>query len=424
MKVNYGIILIWIITQVSCRKEYSAPVPDTSWPLFESPNALPLPRQSRDAMEGVYLVTDGSSFFGSQVVLKWSFEMEGSDTTYNLSIFGEKDIEYFDLQGKVLGDSLIFKGYWRKLVNTETGISRFTIGADQGAKLLLSPVPIIGKDSIVLNGLTGSGQEPPTGRLVLSYQRPLFHGSSFEILAHRSGGRTSDLLPFSENSIGIIKYASQLGSTGIEIDIRLTSDGVPVLYHDNNLNLRLVQKSGLEGPIENYTYEQLNSLVSLIDGERIPTLRQALETVLSNTNLNFVWLDTKYDDSLSVLRALQSEYLAKAKAIGRPLQIVIGLPGVDQLATFKELPNYDSVPSLCELSVEDVTNINARVWAPRWTLGLQNDVVKQVEAQNREVFVWTIDDADYLTQFIDQGFFNGILSNYPTLVAYYYYVKE
>jgi glycerophosphoryl diester phosphodiesterase len=424
MKIKYGVIFFLILVQTSCTKEVKVSRPDTSWPLFESPGTLPLPKQTREAMEGVYQVTEGSSFFGDQVALKWSYVDSGSDTSYNLTVFGAKDIDYFDLQGKLLGDSIILNGYWRKLVNTETGIARFSIGANDGARRLLAQNPVIGKDSIVINGMTGSGQETPNSRLVFIYQRPLHQGNSFEILAHRSGGRTSDHLPYSENSIGMIKYASQLGSTGIEIDIRLTSDGIPVLYHDNTLNLRLIQKDGLVGPVENYSYNQLTSLVTLIDGEKIPTLRQALETVLNNTNLDFVWLDTKYDDSLTEVHALQSEYLGKAKAMGRNLEIVIGLPGDDQFAKFKELPGYDTVASLCELSVQDVIDINAKVWAPRWTLGLQNDIVQQVQAEGHRVFVWTLDDPAYISQFIDQGYFNGVLSNYPTLVAYNYYVKE
>lgn len=222
----------------------------------------------------------------------------------------------------------------------------------------------------------------------------------------------------------MIKYASQLGATGIEIDIRLTRDGIPILYHDNTLNLRLTQKDGLVGPIESYSFDQLTDLVTLIDGEKIPTLRQALETVVNNTNLDFVWLDTKYDDSIAVIQALQAEYLAKAKALGRDLEIVIGLPADEQLTKFKELPNYDSVPSLCELTVQDVNDINAKVWAPRWTLGEQNEIVQEVQAEGHRAFVWTLDDPAYISQFIDQGNFNGILTNYPTLVAYYHYVKE
>jgi len=424
MRFQQLAILFLFFLLISCRKEVNAPLPDTTWLLFNSPGTVSLPTQSRVAMEGVYQVKEGSSVFGKQVVLKWSFVASGLDTNFYLSFFCEKDIAYFDLEGKVLGDSILFNGYWRALANTESGIARFIIAADGGAKRLLSQLPQVSKDSITINGIFGNGQETPTQKMVLIYQRPLYKGNVFEILAHRSGGRTSDHLPYAENSIGMIQYASQLGATGIELDIRLTRDGIPILYHDNTLNLRLIQKNGLVGPVESYSYDQLSNLVLLVEGERIPTLRQALETALSNTSLHFIWLDTKYDDSINDVQALQSEFLEKAKASGRSLEIVIGLPGEDQVAKFRELSHYDSVPSLCETSLQDVTDINARVWAPRWTLGLQNDLVQQVKSEGRRVFVWTLDVPDYIDQFINQGHFDGILSNYPSLVAYYYYVKE
>jgi len=50
--------------------------------------------------------------------------------------------------------------------------------------------------------------------------------------------------------------------------------------------------------------------------------------------------------------------------------------------------------------------------------------VKQVQAEGRRVIVWTLDEPSYISQFIEQGSFNGILSNYPSLIAYNYYVKE
>jgi glycerophosphoryl diester phosphodiesterase len=416
--------VLFLILCMSCQKTLDAPIPDTSWSLFNSSSAQKLTDQTRQAMEGVYTVHDGADQFGDLVALKWSFVTNGTDSSYHLSVFSGKDIAYFTMEGKRLGDSLLFNGYWRKLVNTETGIIRFTISSANGAKQLLSQTPVIGKDSIIMTGVYGDGQNAPTKKIVFSWLRKLYQGQAFEILAHRSGGRTSDLLPFSENSIGMIKYTSQLGSTGIEIDVRLTKDGIPVLYHDNTLNLRLIQKNGLVGPIEDYTYDQLRTFVRLIDGEQVPSLRQALDTVVYHTALRFIWLDTKYEGPLQVVRDLQSEYLQKASAAGRNLQIVIGIPNEGVMNQFQQLTNYQSIPSLCELTVEDVQNLNSKVWAPRWTLGLQTTEVTQMQSQGRKAFVWTLDVPDYVDQFINQGNFDGILSNYPSLVAYYHYVKQ
>jgi glycerophosphoryl diester phosphodiesterase len=254
--------------------------------------------------------------------------------------------------------------------------------------------------------------------------RPLYKAVPLQIVAHRGGGRTSDLLPASENSVEIIKMASRFGATGIEIDVRLTSDGVPIIYHDATLNERLIQKNGLIGPIENYSYAQLSALVRLINGERIPTLAEALNTVVYDTPLQFVWLDTKYNGDMKLSRDFLVEYREKAAAIGRTLNIYIGIPDRDVLANFKKLPDYQNIPSVNELTREELTETNSGIWAPRFTLGLQNTEVAEVQAQGRQAFVWTLDTPQDIQNFINNGQFNGILSNYPSAVAYYYYAKQ
>ncbi len=401
-------------------------MPDTSaWELFNSPEALPLNQTTRLAMEGVYNITNAADIFGDLVAIKWSFVIKNNDTSFHVSGFFGKDIAYFICEGKQLNGSVILNGYWRKMVSTETGIIRLTINPQDGASILLGPVPVVTNGSIKITGVFGEGQEVPQQSIAFTYTRKLnYSPAGFQIMAHRSGGRTSDLLTVSENSVEMILMTAEFGSTGIEIDTRYTKDGVPILYHDNTLNLRETQKSGLVGPIENYTYDQLSTFVRLIHGEKIPTLREALAAVVYQTNLSFVWLDTKYVGSIAPVHALQKEFIQKAAAAGRSLKIVIGLPGQDQLTQFEALPDYSTTPSLCELSIEDVQRINAKVWAPRFTEGTQNDNVAAVHAQGRSAFVWTVDVPEFIARFVNEGNFDGILSNFPSCVAYYHYVHQ
>jgi len=427
MRKYFHIIFLLLVVAVGCRKEYNAIIPDTDWTLFDSSNALPFPPQARNSMEGVYEVEDGdgANVFGKTVAIKWSYEVNSGDTIYHLSLFSGTDIAYFIMEGKRLGDSLLFNGYWRKLINTETGIVRFVISSANGATELLKPSPIITPGSIIMNGVFGNGGVVPERILNMSYLRPLYRGPTpFQILAHRAGGRTSDLLPVSENSVGMVHLASQLGATGIEIDVQMTKDGVPIIYHDDQLNLRLIQKNGLVGPITDYTYDQLYNFVRLIDGERIPTLREMLETALYETPIKFIWMDTKRDNSVEAEYELQHEFMQKAAAAGRDLQIVIGIPSDDVFNKFQTLPDFQNIPSLCELSIDDVKTANSQYWAPRFTLGLQNDLVEEVHGLDKKAFVWTLDVSDYIDQFIKDGHFDGILSNYASAVAYFYYVQE
>ena len=417
--------LFWCMLLLSCKKNYEVVMPDSSqWALFNDPAAQPLPPFSRPAMEGVYTLNEGAGVFGDDAAVKWSYAVSGTDTIYHVSAFFGKDIAYLICEGKQLNGQILLNGYWRKMVSTETGLVQLTIAPAAGGDALLTPGTLITPGSIIISGLFGNGQALPDQELTMGYTRKLNNTPAFNILAHRSGGRTADLLPVSENSVAMILKTPEFGSTGVEVDVRFTKDGVPILYHDNTLNLREVQKSGLVGPIENYTYNQLSVFVRLVHGEQIPTLREALDAILYRTPLTFVWLDTKYIGSLAPVQAIQAEYLQKAAAAGRKLEIVIGLPGEDQYNQFLALPGYASTPSLCELTPEQVEKANAQIWAPRFTEGTQNELVDKMHAAGRRAFIWTVDVPEFINRYIVDGNFDGMLSNFPSCVAYNYYVHQ
>jgi glycerophosphoryl diester phosphodiesterase len=426
---NYFVVACLAFIFMACKRDFEAPVPARDWPEFDNAAAGSLPAFSRGKMEGVYQFLSGADVFGADAAVnadaavKWSYVINDGDSTWHLSFFLEREAAYFICEAKVLDNRILLNGYWRKMANTSTGRLRLTINSENGAEHLLMNTPRQPNDSIIISGVFGYGEEVPTIPLQLKFVRPLYNATPLEIVAHRGGGSTADLLPASENSVPMIRMASQFGATGIEIDVRLTSDGVPILFHDATLNERLIQKNGLLGPIENYSYAQLSTLVLLRKGERIPTLQEALETVVYETPLKYVWLDTKFEGPIQLLRNIQKAYLQKAAAAGRQLNITIGIPDEQVLNQFLKLPDFATTPSVCELSPEDVEKTNASIWAPRWTLGLQKEAVERVHNEGRKVYVWTLDGAENIKEYMYNGDFDGILSNYPSLVAYYYYAK-
>lgn len=87
-------------------------------------------------------------------------------------------------------------------------------------------------------------------------------------LAHR--GLHGDGVP--QNSLAAFDLAREAG-IGIELDVRLSSDGVPVVFHD-----RSFERDGTVIDVSSVTAEALAS-VPLGDGdEGIPTLEEALAT--------------------------------------------------------------------------------------------------------------------------------------------------
>jgi hypothetical protein len=104
--------------------------------------------------------------------------------------------------------------------------------------------------------------------------------------------------------------------------------------------------------------------------------------------------------------------------------IVMGIPSTDVLDAILAYPGYQDVPTLCELSVDEARQVNAKVWAPRWTLGTQNELVQQMQSEGRLAVCWTIDTPGWIQNFMDNGQFDGMLTNFPYVVAYYHYIQE
>ncbi len=97
----------------------------------------------------------------------------------------------------------------------------------------------------------------------------------FEIVAHRGVPRE---VP--ENTIPSFERALELGADAIELDVRLTRDRVPVVFH----NFYLDEVTAASDPVFDYTLDELRdveilNVVGDIGGRyRIPMLREVLET--------------------------------------------------------------------------------------------------------------------------------------------------
>ncbi|MEU6987756.1 glycerophosphodiester phosphodiesterase [Streptomyces sp. NPDC046324] len=81
-------------------------------------------------------------------------------------------------------------------------------------------------------------------------------------------GHRGDPYRVRENTLASIVSAIEAGADAVEVDVRLTADGVPVLLHDDTLK----RLWGHDRPLSALTLAQLGELT--YDG--VPTLREAL----------------------------------------------------------------------------------------------------------------------------------------------------
>ncbi len=414
MKIRLFQLIILTVALGACVKYPVVPIPtDDQYTIM--PDTHPLSDASKGRIEGLYAVSDGSAKFGDQVVLKFNKAGLAIDCSNG---------DYCCLEAGSLDSVILLQGYWRYAMGTESGLVTMRIKPNEGGSdILAGRIP--GK--IVIRGAFGDKPGIIDQSMTLQFIRPISEAakkSKFIILANYGGGRNTDGLPVSENSIEMLNFTQRFGTMGVEIDIHVSADGVPFLYHDDDINIRLCQKGPIQGPIDNYTWEELSAYVRLVHGEQIPSLENALNFILDSTDMKFVWLDLKVSNNAAAkVIPIQMAILARAKQMGRDLQIVYGCPSEEVITDFMSYPGYQDIPSLCELSIDDVHKINAHAWGPRWTEGEQQAGLQEIHNQGRIGITWTLDDMSYIQKYIAEADFDGFLTNYPCLVAYYHYIR-
>ncbi|MDE5823480.1 MAG: glycerophosphodiester phosphodiesterase [Lachnospiraceae bacterium] len=113
---------------------------------------------------------------------------------------------------------------------------------------------------------------------------------------------TDEKLP--ENSYAAIQRAADLGY-GIEFDVHLTKDDIPVVFHDDTLN----RICGVKGNLKDYTFEELQQFRLLGTEERIPAFTDILKMVDGSVPLIIEYKVEKNADKLcSICDSILSDY--------------------------------------------------------------------------------------------------------------------
>lgn len=94
-----------------------------------------------------------------------------------------------------------------------------------------------------------------------------------------------------ENSMKAFRLAAEAGF-GIELDIQLSRDGIPVVFHDFTLQ----RACGTEGKVNAYSYDELQKFSLFQSEEKIPTLEEVLREINGRVPLivefKIEWTDT------------------------------------------------------------------------------------------------------------------------------------
>lgn len=104
-----------------------------------------------------------------------------------------------------------------------------------------------------------------------------------------------------ENSLAAIKEAIEIGVDIVEIDVKVSKDGVPFLMHDHNLDRTTTGK----GEAESYTWEQLQQFSIVDNGKstalKIPTLEEALQIAKDHLMVDLDLKTSRIEDVIQVV---------------------------------------------------------------------------------------------------------------------------
>lgn len=210
-----------------------------------------------------------------------------------------------------------------------------------------------------------------------------------------------------ENTLAGIRAALKYKADAIEIDLHCTSDGVPVLIHDETLD----RTTDGTGAVNALTLRQARKL-DAGKGERIPTLKEVLDAVDGRALLvlEIKGRDTEKEILAVVRRAKALErcvvHSFSPKVVGRireleprmPASLLTGGPGVDDPKKLFDLA--------LSLNAQGVA-INHDVVTPQ--------LVRAAHLRELRVSTWTVDLEKDVRRVVRAGV-DAITTNYPDRV--------
>ena len=218
----------------------------------------------------------------------------------------------------------------------------------------------------------------------------------FEIVAHRG---VPDTYP--ENTIPAFERAIELGADTIELDVRLTSDNVPVVFHYFYLN----EITPITGAIFNYTLEQLRDIevINLHRSEKskISTLAEVLDAVGGKIGLE-IEIKGPEPESAKVIADVLSDY----KSIWNNIEVTSyeplllrefqkECPKIPTDLLFPRSEDWMKLDVVTYLAIHRSRLAQARAVHLHPTQ-LTGDVVSEIQKQGIQTHAWDVNDEQSL----------------------------
>ena len=221
-----------------------------------------------------------------------------------------------------------------------------------------------------------------------------------------------------ENTLEAILAAGRFGADYAEIDVQLTQDGVPVLFHDGNLR----RMAGREESVGELDWKELREIpVSDLHFPEASARIASLEEVLQALE--------NHPSGMGLLIELKP-VAGRGEELASAVMELVERYGFGERAMFMSLDYPCLVPLLdrhpewwvgyCAFSTSG--DLSASVWQygvdflAVEELLVTNRLVTQARYRDLPVYVWSVYDREKMRQYLEMGV-SGLISDYPDEAA-------
>lgn len=229
-------------------------------------------------------------------------------------------------------------------------------------------------------------------------------GRRTEIFAHRGN---SYMAP--ENTLAALKSAIEEGADGAEIDVRMTKDGELILLHDRSL----LRTGGIDIRIDQLNYSQLEGIdvgswfSPDFKGEKIPTLKEALELSKDELTLMIEVKSESYDDIEIVRRVVEN-----VEEMGLDQDVIIASFNLGVLKEVKSLNSSIATCLILRFAYGDVNEIEYVDMFSVESKFIQRKVFQTISNGSKALAVWTVNEGKQIASLRDMGI-DAIITDRP-----------
>lgn len=361
---------------------------------------------------GLATTTGFANPFGSPMVVH--------STRKQVSLFGSEQAWYAILDAGCLdgGARLVLEGVWRHGNEDDAGLARLEVLPTELAAALCA-----GRTDVDVARFPGARLEGGMGKgasvgeaTVLELVAPLVPMDDFLVGAHHGVCDDTANCGIPSNSVEAVLASEAYGFQGIEVDARVTKDGVPIAYHDASFTAKVVKGTYCVGEVDDYPLSVIQANCQLHDGARIPTIEETLRAGYEDTTLRGIWLDAKVPEAIPALNDLARAYNARAQADGRRFKALVGLPSPDTTDEYLKIEPALRAGCITEEALEDAQEAGCDVWAVQLARGFAPGRLAEAAASGIKSLYWTVNRRELIDESLADPNLGGLLTDRGPLV--------